>query len=88
MSDGLALPARPGETDEARRYREALNRHAEAFMRTVDSTLTLRTAPSHVQRARHVAKNDLQAAMLRAMHAMDLNAEAREASSPHNANAT
>lgn len=71
-SDGLALPPRENETDDERRLREALNRHAEGFMRSLDAAISLRTAPAHVQRTRHVAKNDLQSALLRAMHAMDL----------------
>lgn len=80
MSDGLALPPRDGEGDDEKRLREALNRHAEGFMRALDAAITLRTAPAHVQRTRHVAKNDLQAALLRARHCMDL---ARAETSPH-----
>lgn len=78
MTDGLTIPAREGETDEARRYREALNRHAEGIMRTIDAGLGLRTAPSHVQRARHVARNDLQTVLLRAMHAFDIASSAKD----------
>lgn len=78
MSDGLTMPPRAGETDEAKRYREALNRQAEAMMRTIDGALGLRTAPSHVQRLRHVARTDLQTVILRAMHAYDLAQNARD----------
>lgn len=81
MSKGLTLPPRAGESDEECRLREALNRHAEGFMKALDSAISLRTAPSDAQRIRHLARGDMLNALLKARHAYEL---AQPEGSPHN----
>lgn len=63
------LCQRAGETDEERRLREAIERQASQLMQTLDAAIMLRTAPSDVARVRHLARNDLLAFSLKAMHA-------------------
>lgn len=63
------LPARPGESDEEKRLREALNRLSEQMIRTIDSAIQFRTAPQVAQRARHMARGELTKACLLAMQA-------------------
>ena len=84
------MPERPGESDDERRFREALNRHTSKMLQTLDAAVSLRTASSQVQRARHLARGDLLDFALKAMHAFSLSCappERREnnsaAQSPH-----
>lgn len=71
------LPARPGETDEERRLREAINRHIAGFQTALDAALRLRSASGPAQRARNVARTKLDEAGLWAMQAMVLNAQSQ-----------
>lgn len=64
------LPQRAGETDQERRLREALNRHASAAMVALDSALALRTAPQEAQKMRHLARNGLTEFCSKAMLAL------------------
>lgn len=73
------LPERSGETDEERRLRESLNRHAMAFMTALDSAIALRSAPGDAARARHQSRGHLQDACLTAMHAHQLSSHQRKA---------
>lgn len=66
------LPARPGESDEERRLREALNRLGGQMMGAIDSAIQFRTAPQVAQRARHMARGELVKACLLAMQALYL----------------
>lgn len=68
------LPERPGETDDEKRLREALNRHCGAALRVLDSAIRLRQAPSRVQRERHLARGELSSFALRAMHSFAMAA--------------
>lgn len=77
MSDWL-IPARLDEDEETARFREAMNRHAEAALNTLDGTVRLRTASSAVTRTRHLARTKLQEALLYAMQARDLDRIDRE----------
>lgn len=79
MSEQGFLPARPGETDDERRLREALNRNAAAMLRSLDAAIALRTAPSEAQRMRHLARGDMTSALLKAMHAYALTQARAEA---------
>jgi hypothetical protein len=72
------LPPRAGETDDEKRFREALNRHAGNLLSTLDAALALRTAPPDVQRTRHLARGHLTDFCLKAMHAHALAAEAAQ----------
>lgn len=64
------LPARPGETDEERRLREALNRLGGQMVGAIDSAIQFRTAPQDAQRSRHMAKGELVKACLLGMQAL------------------
>jgi len=55
-SDYLLRP-RSGETDDEARFREAINRHAEKLLSTLDSAMAVRTAPPNAQRQRARARN-------------------------------
>ena len=66
------LPARPNETDDERRLREAMNRHLGAAMSTLDHAIKLRTAPGDVKRMRHLMRTDLIQAGHKALHAQTL----------------
>jgi hypothetical protein len=68
MSDDI-LPPIPGEPDETRRLREALNRSMAKVMQVIDGAIGLRTAPAEAQKARHRAKNHLADFALSAMQA-------------------
>lgn len=72
MSD--VLHETPGETDDERRLREAINRHAAGMMTAIDAALRLRTASGPAQRARNVAKTNIEQAALWAMQAHRINA--------------
>lgn len=76
------LPERPGETDEERRLREALDRIGGQFLTAVDSAMRLRTAPQEARRARSVVRARLIEAALNAQLAHALSAY-----SPHDAGA-
>lgn len=71
MSKGAApiLVGRPGETDEERRLREAIDRQAGQLLQTLDAAISLRTAPADAARTRHLARGDLLNFALKAMHA-------------------
>lgn len=69
MADPAFLPPAPGETDEERRLREAINRHAAGLMSAIDGAIRLRTAPNEAQRTRHRARGHLEDFALAAMHA-------------------
>ena len=71
------LPEQAGEDDEAKRLREAINRHGGQFLATLDAAIKMRTAPNEAQRARHMARGHLLDAALKAMHAYSV------AVSPH-----
>lgn len=75
MTSGIEIPAKTGETDEEARFREAVNRLTGQLLQTLDSAIQLRTAPSHVQRVRHMARGDLMDFALKAMHAASLNSQ-------------
>jgi len=77
MSSTDILPARPGEVDEERRLREALNRHLGQAISTIDAAIALRTAPSNAQRMRHLARGHLVDAALKAMHAFTVSRESK-----------
>lgn len=76
MSDGVYLPPRSGESDQEQRLRESLNAASKKFLRSLDAALELRTAPAEAQRTRHLARNELQGAVLRAMHAFSIKSQA------------
>ena len=67
------LPARPGESDQEQRIREALDRQARQMLSTLDGSLRLREAPGSVSRARALAKTALEEFCVKAMHAFVLN---------------
>ncbi len=69
------LPARPGESDDERRLREAINRHGGQLLATLDAAIKMRSAPGDAQRARHLAKGHLQDFALKAMLAHAIAAE-------------
>jgi hypothetical protein len=71
------LPVRPGESDEERRLREAINRLAGQMVTTLDHALRLRTAPNEAQKMRHVARGHLVDFAIKAMHAQAIILEAR-----------
>lgn len=80
------LPPRPGESDDERRLREALNRHCGKALHVLDSALGLRQSSGQVQRERHRARGDLTDFAIRAMHSFALSASERAspgADSPH-----
>lgn len=79
MSEQVFLPARPGEADDERRLREALNRNAAAMLRSLDASIALRTAPPEAQRMRHLARNDMISSLLKAMHAYAITQARAEA---------
>jgi len=62
----------PSQSHDADRLREALNRHADAFLASVDAALPLRQAPGEAARLRHVARQKLVEAGQAAMQAMAL----------------
>jgi hypothetical protein len=72
MSDWL-IPQRPGEDEETARFREAMNRHAEAALKTLDGAIRLRSATGSVSRLRSIARTKLQETLLFAMQAHDLD---------------
>jgi hypothetical protein len=53
------LPARPGESDDERRLREAVNRLGGQLMAALDAAIAMRSAPPEAQRQRHVARGSL-----------------------------
>lgn len=63
------LTERAGETDEEKRLREAMCRHAEGLMHALDSSVRLRTAGDQTKRMRSMARSSLQDACLRGMEA-------------------
>lgn len=67
------LPARPGENDEEKRLREALNRLGGQMVGAIDSAIQFRTAPQVAQRARHMARGELVKCCLLAMQALYLS---------------
>lgn len=75
MSKGFLIP-RPGETDEERRFREAIDRQATQLLQTLDAAINLRTAPSDAARTRHLARGDLLNFTLKALHAHALSNQA------------
>ena len=62
------IAPRLNEDDEEQRFREALERMAQKMIQTVDSAIELRTAAPNTQRGRHLARGELQTAMLRMMN--------------------
>lgn len=66
------LPARPGESDDERRLREALNRLGGQMVGVIDAAIQFRTAPQPAQRARHMARGELVKACLLGMQALYL----------------
>lgn len=66
------MPPRPGESDDERRLREALNRLAGQMVGTIDAAIQFRTAPQPAQRARHMARGELVKACLLGMQALYL----------------
>lgn len=70
------LPERPGETDDERRLREAINRNCGPLMATLDAAIRFRTAPGEAQRARHQARGHLLDFALKAMHAQAITERA------------
>lgn len=64
------LPARPGESDDERRLREALNRLGGQMVGVIDAAIQFRTAPQAAQRARHMARGELLKACLLGMQAL------------------
>lgn len=67
------LVAREVESDDERRLREALARHADGFMTSLDAAMKLRTASGEASRMRALARTGLQDACLRAMEALALS---------------
>jgi hypothetical protein len=75
MSKQTFLPERSGETDDEKRLREAIDRQASQLLSTLDSAITLRTAPADAARTRHLARTDLLNFALKAMLAQSLCAD-------------
>lgn len=73
MSSDWLIPERPGEDEDAQRFREAMNRNAEGALKTLDGAIRLRSASSSVSRLRSIARTKLQEALLFAMQAHDLD---------------
>lgn len=71
--ESLIAP-RPNETDEERRFREAMERLGGQIMSTVDAAIGLRTASPGVQRSRHIVRGELGGALLRAMNTLYMHA--------------
>lgn len=67
------LIEREAETDDEKRLREALTRHADGFMTSLDAAIKLRTTSSEASRMRALARTGLQDACLRAMEALALS---------------
>ncbi|KHQ51106.1 MULTISPECIES: hypothetical protein [Mameliella] len=78
------LPEFAGESDEERRFREAINRKAGEMQGVVDAAIALRTAPGEVSRARHRARADLEDFAIKAQHAFRLSL-VQKVDSPHSA---
>lgn len=72
VTERVFLPARPGESDEEQRLREALNRLAGQMMDTIDSAIGFRTADAEARRVRHRARGHIQDGMANAMLALHL----------------
>lgn len=74
------LPARPTETDDEIRLREALNRQCAQLMRTLDSAVRLRSLPQDGKRHRAVCRAHLIDFCMNAMAAM---AHSNAGDAPH-----
>jgi hypothetical protein len=62
------IAPRSNEDDGERRFREALERHGDSMMQTLDAAVALRQAHPATQRARHLSRSALQDAMLRMLN--------------------
>lgn len=74
------LPVRSGESDNEARLREALNRLCSQALHTLDSALSLRTAPEQAQKTRHLARDGLTEFCSMAMLAFAFAEESHNAS--------
>jgi hypothetical protein len=69
----ILLPAN-GETDEEKRFREAMNRLSGQIMGTLDAAISFRQAPAESQRTRHRARAALVDCLLLAQHSFRVSA--------------
>ena len=67
------LAPRSSEDDAEQRLREALTRHADGFLATLDSAVKLREANGETSRMRSLARTSLQDSLMRAMEAFALS---------------
>lgn len=69
------LPERPGETDDERSLREALNKSAARLLRDLDAAMDFRSGrkvPAEAARTRHRVRGHIADAAVLAMHAYAL----------------
>jgi len=67
------IAPRENETDEEQRFREALERLGGQLIQTIDSAIGMRTAHADTQRSRHLARGELQQALLRGLNTYHLH---------------
>lgn len=67
------IAPRPNEDDDEQRFREALERLGGQMIQTVDAAIGMRTAGADTQRSRHLARGEMQQALLRMLNTYHLH---------------